>query len=162
MKITSLQHKAGCLLIAASALVACRSNQNKAETAARAFLQAYYVDLDFTKALQLSSDASHPAIGEKQEAAALNPYARQETPDIVFKSVEIDPKDPQKASCTYLADGMEKTLPLRKLNKKWLVHVPQGTVESEGIEIMELSSGRHGGFAAAASGPVVYKKRKKN
>lgn len=143
--------------------LSCLQQPSKKATAtAQAFLQAYYVDLDFTKALQLSSDASHPAIGEKQEAAALNPYARQETPDIVFKSVEIDPKDSQKATCTYLADGMEKTLPLRKLNKKWLVHVPQGTVETGGTETIKLSSGKNGGFASAASGPVVYKKRQRN
>ena len=141
-------------------LTACSGNIRKAEHTAKDFLQAYYVDLDFEKALSLSTDVSHAAIYEQAELISLNPYAKDEVPDIVFKGVEIEGQNNERAIYTYLANRVERTLPLRKLNGVWLVDLQYGTVESTGGEMMELSSGQQGGFAAAASGPVIYKKRK--
>ena len=149
------------LLIVVLAL-GCSGNQKKATAIAKSFLQAYYVDLDFETAKQLSSEASQGAISEQAEVVALNPYAQEETPDIIFKTLKIDPEEPHRAVCTYLVNRVERTLPLRKFDKLWLVHLPQGTVETEGTDMLELQSGNQGGFAAAASGPITYKKRKRN
>ncbi len=141
-------------------LTGCGGSARKAERAAKDFLQAYYLELDFKKALSLSTDLSHAAIHEQEELISLNPYAKEEIPDIVFKGVEMDEQNDAKATYTYLVNRVERTLPLRKLNGVWLVDLQKGTVESGGGEMMELSSGQQGGFASAASGPVVYKKRK--
>lgn len=141
-------------------LTGCDGNTRKAEHAAKDFLQAYYLDLDFEKALSLSTDISHASIHEQAELISLNPYAKEEIPDIIFKGIEMDRQNDGKATYAYSVNRVERTLPLRKLNGIWLVDLQKGTVESGGGEMMELSSGQQGGFAAAASGPVVYKKRK--
>lgn len=141
-------------------LTGCGGSARKAERAAKDFLQAYYLDLDFKKALSLSTDISHAAIHEQAELISLNPYAKEEIPDIVFKGIEMSGQNDVKATYTYMVNRVERTLPLRKLNGIWLVDLQKGTVESGGGEMMELSSGQQGGFAASASGPVVYKKRK--
>lgn len=149
------------VVIAVSAL-GCGNNQKKAAAVARSFLQAYYVDLDFETATRLSSEVSRQAIADQAEMVALNPYAREEVPTITFKTLKIDPEEPNRAVCTYLANRVERTLPLRRFNKLWLVHLPYGTVETGGSDMMELQSGNQGGFAASASGPVTHKKRKRN
>lgn len=140
----------------------CSGNQKKATATAKSFLQAYYVDLDFETAKQLCSDISQPAISEQAKMVALNPYAKEEIPDITFKTMEIDPEEPHRAVCTYLVNRVERILPLRKFEDVWLVHLPQGSVETGGADMMELQVGNHGGFAAAASGSITYKQRKRN
>ena len=144
-------------------LVACNGNVRKAEHTAQEFLRAYYTDLDFKKALSLSTDVSHAALHDQEEMVSLNPYAKDEVPDIVFKGLEIDEENEAKATYRYSANRVEKTLPLRKLNGVWLVDLQGGTVEAGGNNsgTMELSSGEQGGFASAVSGIVVYKKRER-
>ena len=150
--------------MASALLMACGANVRKVEHTAKDFLQAYYVDLDFEKALSLSTDVSHAAIYEQAELISLNPYAKDEVPDIVFKGVEIDDQNAVKATCTYLVNRVERTLPLRKVEGLWLVDLQGGSVESGGNEssLMGLSLGEKGGFTSSVSGPISYKKRKRN
>ncbi len=145
--------------MASTLLMACGANVRKVEHTAKDFLQAYYVDLDFEKALSLSTDVSHAAIYEQAELISLNPYAKDEVPDIVFKGVEIDDQNAVKATCTYLVNRVERTLPLRKLEGLWLVDLQGGSVETSGAEssMMELSIGEQGGFATATSGVITYR-----
>lgn len=136
------------------------SGKRPAEKAARAFLQAYYVDLDFNVARALSTPASHAAIAEKEEMASLNPYAKEEAPSISFKELRIEDRRSGKALCTYWANRVEKTLELRKVEGQWKADL-QAQAQEEAAGMYSLSSDNsQGGFASAASGPVVYKKRR--
>lgn len=161
MKRISVHPILSLLIIAVSAW-GCHSDQKQATTVAQTFLQAYYIDFDFDKAMALSSEASHAAIAEQAQMASLNLYAEHEKPEIIFKKLEIDPETPMRATCTYTCNQAERTLPLRRFKDRWLIDVPYGTVETGGSNLLNLSTESHGGFAAAASGPVVYKKRKRN
>ena len=150
--------------IAAVLAVACNSNQKEATATAKAFLQAYYVDLDFNKALQLSSDISHEAINEQAKMVALNPYSSEEVPKLDITQVEIDKGNSNLATCTYTCNHRKRKLPLRKFSQKWLVDLGGKTVESVGMDndFLELSSEGSDGFAAAVSGEIKYKKRRDN
>lgn len=150
------------LTIAAWLMVSCNGDQKEATATAKAFLQAYYVDLDFNKALQLSSEASKAAVQEQADMIALNPYARQETPDLVLIGLERDKDNPETATYTYSCNRVERKLPLRRFNGKWLIDLQGGTVETgdNTNEFLQLSSDNEGGFASAASGEIKYKKRR--
>lgn len=150
------------LLAVATLATACNGNKREASATAKSFLQAYYRDLDFEKALRLSSPASHNAISNQAEMSALNPYAQEEVPDIAFVGLEIEKNNPDRATCTYTCNRVEKTLPLHKINGKWMIHLNGGTVEAQGVsqDFRELSSVNQGGFAAATSGEIKYKKRR--
>lgn len=139
-------------------LTAC-SGKHQAEKTAKAFLQAYRVDLDFNKARGLVTERSLPFVAETEEVASLNPYARQEAPTLAFLSLTIDPDDKDHAKYTYTLNRVEKTLHLQKVESKWKVDLMQESVEQD-AGMARLSEGGQGGFASAASGPVVYKKRK--
>lgn len=140
---------------------ACHGDGKEARRVAEDFLQAYYIDMDFAKALRMSSDASHTAIHEQAKITALNPYAKEETPAIVFKELIINPENPHAATCSYTCNRVERTLPLRRFDKQWLVDLQGGTVETSGSgEFSNLSSNSEGGFASAASGEIKYKKRR--
>lgn len=143
--------------------VSCKGDTTKAAATAKAFLQAYYVDLDFDRAKSLCSDNSKAAVAEQAEMVALNPYAKDEVPDIVFKQLNLNANNPNTAVFIYTVNRAERSLPLRKFNKIWLVDLQGGTVEMGGnLNRIELGSDVRGGFAASqTSGPVVYKKRKK-
>ncbi len=149
------------LAVAVILMTACGNDKKEATSTAKAFLQAYYVDLDFEKALRLSSDNSHNAITEQAQMMALNPYAKEETPDIVFKTLEKDSKNSHVAYYIYTCNRSERKLPLRKLNGKWLIDLQGGTVEMGGVEndFTELPSDGINGFASAVSGEIKYRKR---
>lgn len=148
-------------MLVAVLAVACCGNKKEAMTTAKAFLQAYYVDLDFNKAPQLSSDASHAAITDQAKMISLNPYAGEETPDIVFVELTVDKDNSNTATCTYTCNRVERTLPLRNFNGKWLIDLGSGTVETGGSsEFMQLSQDNLNGFASATSGEIKYKKRR--
>ena len=151
------------VLIVAALGVSCNGNTKQAEKVAKTFLQAYYVDLDFSKAQTLCSDISKAAVAEQGEVVALNPYAKDEVPELAFKKLENTADNPHTATFIYTVNRGERRLPLRKFDNTWLVDLQGGTVEMSGnTNRMELQSVVTGGFAASeASGPVVYKKRKK-
>lgn len=138
-------------------LTAC-SGKHKAEKTAKAFLQAYKVDLDFNKARSLVTERSLPFVAETEEVTALNPYARQEVPVLAILSLNIIPDRKDRAECTYTLNRVEKTLHLQKVEGKWKVDLMQESVEQD-AGMARLSEGGQGGFASAVSGPVVYKKR---
>lgn len=152
------------LILATTTIVtiACSNDKKVAISTAKAFLQAYYVDLDFETALRLSSVASHNAITEQEQLTVLNPYAKEERPDISFKNLEMDPNNTHVANYVYTCNRVERKLPLRKLNDKWLVDLQGGTVEMGGVEneFLELSYDRNNGFASAVSGKIEYRKRR--
>lgn len=140
---------------------ACNGNGREARRVAEDFLQAYYIDMDFAKALRLSSDVSHTAIHEQAKIAALNPYAKEEIPAIVFKELKINPENSHTATYSYTCNRVERTLPLRRFGKQWLVDLQGGTVETSGSgAFSNLSSSSEGGFASATSGEIKYKKRR--
>lgn len=149
------------LVVFALSAFACNSDKKKASATAEAFLQAYYVDLDFDKAIQLSDNVSHSAINDQAKLITLNPFATEETPQIVVKGVEIAKNNGNIAICTYSCNRIERTLPLRKYNDTWLIDLEGKTVETAGIEndLIELSSEGSNGFASAVSGEIKYKKR---
>ena len=89
------------LVVFALSAFACNSDKKKASATAEAFLQAYYVDLDFDKAIQLSDNVSHSAINDQAKLTTLNPFATEETPQIVIKVVEIAKNNGDIAICTY-------------------------------------------------------------
>lgn len=145
------------LFLAVLCLSSC-SGRHKAEKTAKAFLQAYRVDLDFNKARGLATERSLPFVAETEEMASMNPYARQEAPVLTFLSVTLDPDNKERAICTYTLNRVEKTLYLQKVEGKWKADLMQEALEQE-AGMARLSEGTQGGFAAAASGPIVYKKR---
>ncbi|MCM1530760.1 MAG: hypothetical protein NC048_01550 [Bacteroides sp.] len=150
------------LTLMAGLLLSCKGNQKKAAATAKAFLQAYYTDLDFEQAKRLCSDASQWAIEKQASMINLNPYAKDETPDIVIRKTEIDPNNPATATCTYTCNRVERTLPLRRFNNVWLVDLGDSTVETTGFEgeFITLSQDGTNGFASSASGEIKYKKRR--
>ena len=139
---------------------ACSNDKRVATSTAKSFLQAYYVDLDFDRALQLSNDASHSAIIEQAEIVALNPYAKEETPIISFLSLSLNKDNPHNATYTYTCNRTERTLPLQKTNGKWFVDLQGGLVETCGNNEFSTLSTNEGGFASAASGEIKYRKRR--
>lgn len=152
------------VLIVAVLAVSCGGNTKQAEKVAKTFLQAYYVDLDFSKAQTLCSDISKAAVAEQGEMVALNPYAKDEVPELAFKKLENNPDNPHTATFVYTVNRVERRLPLRKFNNIWLVDLQGGTVEMSGnTNRMQLQSVTKGGFAASEpSGPIVHKKHKTN
>lgn len=149
------------VLFAAVLTVACGSDKKEAENVAKTFLQAYYVDLNFAKAQALCSDISKATVAEQGEMVALNPYAKEEVPDIVIKEMRIEPDNSSVATCIYTCNRVERRLPLRNFNGQWLVDLGNGTVEAGGnSNFMQLSQEGGNGFASAASGEITYKKRR--
>lgn len=143
----------GLFLAAALLLGGC--SLHKAERTARQFLKAYYVDLDFDRALALSTEDSHEGIYYKRNMTSLSPYAKDEVPTLEVLDVIIDPDDGNYAYCAYEINGQPKMLPLRKHNGKWLVDTDseaiEGTVSSSAIGVSEV------GFASAASSETLPK-----
>lgn len=150
------------LALLAGLLLSCKGNPQKAAATAKAFLQAYYTDLDFEQAKRLCSDASRWAIEKQAAMIALNPYAKAEVPDIVIHKTAIDPNNPATATCTYTCNRVERTLPLRRFNNVWMVDLGDNTVETTGFEneFITLSQDGTNGFASATSGEIKYKKRR--
>lgn len=143
-------------------LSSCSSEKN-AEKVASSFLKAYYVDMDYEKAKEMAISNSHDEIDSRAEISAMNPYAKEELPSVQFKEVRFDESDPDKAICLYTLNRAEKELLMRKVSGKWLVEITGASVESSSSIQggYSLSTGTETGFASAASGPVVYKKRKR-
>lgn len=150
------------LAIAAWLMMSCNGDRKNAAATAKTFLQAYYVDLDFNKALQLSSEVTKVAVQEQADMIALNPYAKEETPDLVLVGIDTDKSNAETATFVYTCNRAERTLPLRKVNGKWLVDLQGGSVEAGGNtnDFLQLSSGCESGFASATSGEIKYKKRR--
>lgn len=150
------------LAIATWLMVSCNGDRKEAAATAKTFLQAYYTDLDFDKAVSLSSAVSYSAIKEHAEMVSLNPYAKEETPDIAFVKLTIDKNNPDFATYTYTCNRVEKTLPLHRLNGKWVIDLNGSSVEAYGStdNFVELSTSSQGGFTAASSGEIKYKKRR--
>lgn len=143
--------------------VAC-NGEKKAEKAAREFLQAYYVDLDFERARERATDRTRNLISEREEMTALNPYAKEEIPSLQVEEVKTDESNPDRAVCRYSVDRRTKTLVLVRLEGEWLVNETGMSIGSGGDrgDMMQLSEGDQGGFASAVSGPVIYKPKNKN
>lgn len=141
------------------ALSGC-SGERKAEKTAKAFLHAYYTDLDFDKAESMATQESQPFIRERKDVLSYNPYAKNEVPDITLKEIKIDKKNTAKAQAVYLYNRTEKNLYLQKKEGEWKVDLQEERRQQE-VGMQRLSTSTQGGFASAASGPVVYKKRKK-
>ncbi|MDE5605909.1 MAG: hypothetical protein K2I68_01235, partial [Bacteroidales bacterium] len=108
-----------CLSAAVLLLGAC--SISKAERTARKFLKAYYVELDFDRALELSTEDSHAGIYYKKNMTSRSPYAKDEVPELEVLDVIIDPDDGNYAYCAYEINGVPKMLPMQKHNGKWLV-----------------------------------------
>lgn len=133
------------------------SGDRKAEKEAKAFLRAYYTDLDFVAAQTHATAESASYIDERREMTALNPYAKSEAPAIVFKSLKMG-QDNTTAEAFYTHNRAERTLYLQKVDGKWKVDLQkEAALRNEGMH--QLADGVGGGFASAVSGPVVYKKR---
>ena len=142
-----------CLAAAALLLNAC--SLPKAERTARKFLKAYYVDLDFDRALELSTEDSHEGIYYKKNMTSLSPYAKDEVPELKVVDVIIDPDDGNYAYCAYEINGQPKMLPLQKHDGKWLVDTDseaiEGSMSSSASGVSEI------GFASAASSETLPK-----
>lgn len=140
-------------LSAALLLGAC--SLSKAERTARQFLKAYYVELDFDRALELSTEDSHQGIYYKKNMTALSPYAKDEVPELEVLDVIIDPDDGNYAYCAYEINGQPKMLPLQKHDGKWLVDTDseavEGSMSSSASGVSEI------GFASAASSETLPK-----
>ncbi len=140
-------------LSAALLLGAC--SLSKAERTARQFLKAYYVELDFDRALELSTEDSHQGIYYKKNMTALSPYAKDEVPALEVLDVIIDPDDGNYAYCAYEINGQPKMLPLQKHDGKWLVDTDseavEGSMSSSASGVSEI------GFASAASSETLPK-----
>lgn len=138
------------------ALAGC-SGEHRAEKTAKAFLEAYYTDLDFVTAKTYATPESAPLIDERRDMMALNPYAKSETPAIVFKTLKMG-QDKITAEAFYSHNRAERTLYLQKVDDKWKVDLQkEAALRNENMH--QLSTNREGGFASAVSGPIVYKKR---
>lgn len=142
----------GCLLL--GLLTGC--NLHKAERTARQFLKAYYVDLDFDKAITLSTEDSHKGIYYKKNMSSLSPYAKDEVPELTIIDVIIDPDDGNYAYCAYEINGNPKMLPLQKHDGKWLVDTDSDAIEG-GEGGMSASGVTEAGFAAAVSSQTLPK-----
>ena len=164
MKHLFLKSIGGHLLgiVTAVLLVACQSDKNKADSTAKAFLQAYYIDLDFSKAIQLSTPVSFEIIKDHAQLVALNPYAQEEIPNIVFGTIILDNNNSNLGTYSYTCNRVDRTLPLIKKENKWLVNLENRTVESEGLfnSLTNVSSSGTNGFASSTSGDISHKKRK--
>lgn len=123
---------------------------HKAERTARKFLKAYYVELDFDRALELSTEDSHEGIYYKKNMTALSPYAKDEVPELKVLEVIIDPDDGHYAYCAYEVNGYPKMLPLQKHDGVWLVDTDYETIEG-GSGNASMTGVSEIGFAAAAS-----------
>lgn len=146
------------LLILPMCLCACGSKQ-QAEKTGRAFLKAYYTDLDFAKAKQYATPVSHTLIDERAENLSHNPYAKQEAPELTIKELSMDKEDKHKATLTYTLNRAQRTLELKKTEGKWLADLEkEAKLREEGMQSLEDET--HGGFAAAASGPIKHHKRR--
>ena len=129
-------------------LTAC--NLHKAERTARQFLKAYYIDLDFDKAIELATEDSREGIYYKKNMTDLSPYAKDEVPELTVLDVVIDPDDGNYAYCAYEVNGHPRMLPLQKHDGKWLVDTDSDAIEGEGIG-SSASGVSKAGFSAAAS-----------
>ena len=138
------------------ALTGC-TGEGKAGKTAKAFLQAYHTDLDFAAAKTYATPQSASLIDERRDITALNPYAKSETPALVIKNVQVG-QDKTTAECLYTLNRSERTLYLQKADGKWKVDL-QKEVAMRNENMQQLSISGEGGFASAASAPVVYKKR---
>lgn len=142
-------------LCLAVALLAGACSISKAERTARQFLKAYYVELDFDRALELSTEDSHEGIYYKRNMTSLSPYAKDEVPELEVLDVIIDPDDGNYAYCAYEINGQPKMLPMQKHNGKWLVDTDseaiEGTASASAIGVSEI------GFASAVSSEILPK-----
>ena len=133
------------------------TGEGKAGKTAKAFLQAYYTDLDFAKAKTYATSESASLIDERRDMTALNPYAKSEVPTIVFRTLQVG-ESKTTAEAFYTLNRAERTLYLQKVDGQWKVDLQkEATLRNEGMQ--QLADGVGGGFASAASGPIVYKKR---
>lgn len=140
----------GCLLLA---LMLGGCSLHKAERTARQFLKAYYVELDFDKALALSTEDSHEGIYYKKTMTGLSPYAKEEVPSVEFIEVIIDPDDGRYAYCTYKINGYPKMLPMQKHDGRWLVDTDSEAIE--GTMSSSMSGVTERGVASAVSSDVL-------
>ena len=142
----------GCLL-AAVLLTGC--SIHKAERTARKFLEAYYIDLDFDRALELSTEDSHQGIYYKKSMTAFSPYAKDEVPELEVLDVIIDPDDGNYAYCAYEVNGIPKMLPLQKHDGQWLVDTDSEAIE--GSMGTSASGVTQAGVASAVSSETLPK-----
>lgn len=150
-----------CIGLWVVALFCCSCSEgHKAKKTAATFLKAYYTDLDFEKAKALATESSFEIINNKDEVTSLNPYAKKEAPTVEFKEFKVDKKT-DKAVYSYTVNRAEKKLHLTKVKGVWKADLAEERRERD-AEMTSLSKSRDGGFAAAASGPIKYKKRRQS
>lgn len=149
-------------IVCAFLFVACKNSARDAEHVAETFLQAYYMDLDFDKAISLCTEDSKEAIREQAKMVSLNPYAKEELPELTFTGVSEEESSSDNAVFSYQKNRAERTLPLIRLDGRWLVDLQGGTVEMCGEnDMLDLSSFGSAGFASSeSSGEIKYKPRK--
>ena len=144
------------------ALFCCGCSQShKAKKTAATFLKAYYTDLDFEKAKALATEPSFEIIDGKEEITQLNPYAKKEAPAVELKEFKRDKKNTDKAVYSYTVNRAEKKLHLTKVEGVWKADLAEERRERD-AEMSSLSKSRDEGLAAAASGPIKYKKRRQS
>jgi hypothetical protein len=82
----------------------------------------------------------------------MNPFAAEDR----FRSFEIVgfEIDGNSAVCHYTVDGVERRLQLRRIDRKWLVHMPEQDVFTNREFSLNLWQSRSGGFASAESAPM--------
>lgn len=148
------------LLLLALPLCLCAcSGKHQAEKTGRAFLKAYYTEFDFAKAKQYATPMSHALIDDRAENLSLNPYAKQEAPELTIKELRMDKDHKDMAILTYTLNRAEKTLEIKKVEGKWRADLEkEAKLREEGMQSLEDQT--HGGFASAASGPITYRKRR--
>ncbi|GHU86428.1 hypothetical protein FACS1894153_3490 [Bacteroidia bacterium] len=137
------------IAIVAVVLVCC-SQSSAAKKVAISFLQAYYVDKDFDKAKEYSTEASHSSIEYKEMMLMMSPVS--ESSQIKFFEYQSIEVDKNRATCRYMVLGEIRVLYLSKINRKWLVDMPESTI-IEPTASLSLTSGQ-GGFASAQSEPI--------
>lgn len=148
-----------CLL---AALVFCScGGKHRAKKTAKTFLEAYYMELDFEKARGLATEPSFEIINNKKELSALNPYAKEEVPEVEIKELKLDKENGDKAVCIYNVNRATKTLHLVKEKGIWRADLAEERRERD-ADMIHLPSSGDGGFASAASGPIKYKKRRQS
>lgn len=133
-------------------------DKKEASSTTKAFLEAYYTNLDFNKALQLSTETSEAAIRSQADITVMNPYAKEETPDLAFINNRSE-----TAIYIYTCNRVKRDLPLRKINEEWLIDLQGGAVETGGStdNQLELGSNNQGEFATSESrDPILTKQNK--
>jgi hypothetical protein len=144
--------KTALLSVLLSSLLLASCGNRSAENIARIFLQAWYIDHDFDKAIALSTPATHEHI---HEWVMLFSHTPRES-GLYFETLELEKTDvlQTRASAHYMVDNTRRELLLRKIDGKWLVDMPVDVLSGGRRFSLSLSNPNTGGFASAQSQPA--------